>query len=738
MTGGSNLEQPHPDDQGQSAAETILKPLPYGFVQVAAMSDAALEAPVWHDGSDRRQGGLLSGEIRLTIEALTPLLVGNDQYALSDANPTVRGAWGVERNAQPWKKKVLEPLRLPDGRVVIPGTALKGMLRQSLGALLGASMERVAERKYTYRPNLGFVPHQLVRREARVAVVQHWSAERTIILLMPKRASKSSVFATDDAVLNLGLSKERLASATNGVRVIGRKSGVQKSKDRTSKPYRLEGTRGCSELFDHVAFSYVGGTDGDGTLAREFNKGYVYGCVMVERRDFDRAKKVDVPDEVVQQYEETTRRLTDRVHGHLRTVHPLVRRLTEKGLINSLQENIRNAAERAKTPGTLVFVEVELADDGSVARVCSIGHNFLYRWAYTGTVRTIEPRQPRPEVTPLAAEREVDEAGRPRRLSGARLLFGYVASDGCHEPASGIGRDAHRQLAGRLAFNAAVEQVAPGVTPALRFLRPEAGFTVPLKILGMPRPSAVEAYVDQSRLATRSNGPGGDRGTLVTYGDVPGERSGDLNGRKFYLHQPDARTDALVYTDKAQIPSDQAMLARYVSVPGATFRATLRFRDLRPWELGAVLAALEPERVFRAWDAVGRVPTGEPWDDIETHVKADGADPLFASKLGHGRPIGMGSVRIAVDGVSLVGDDGGLATAPGDRVNEIAAAFTHGDERLLALDGRTVLAWLDVHRYRGRTRTPYPTASDKGRPPTIYDYHTGHRRAHASGRRTRP
>ena len=48
------------------------------------------------------------------------------------------------------------------------------------------------------------------------------------------------------------------------------------------------------------------------------------------------------------------------------------------------------------------------------------------------------------------------------------------------------------QLMGRLSANAAIEVVAPGDTTEKRFLPPTF-----LKELGMPRPSAVEHYLEQ-------------------------------------------------------------------------------------------------------------------------------------------------------------------------------------------------------------------------------------------------
>ncbi|MCU0708174.1 MAG: RAMP superfamily CRISPR-associated protein, partial [Pirellula sp.] len=150
------------NDGDLSGPQTPL--LPYGFVPIDVES-AITDKPVWHDGSCPDLGvdnsELLSGELRCTLTALTPLLPGNARYPVRKdgkadseflANPDLLKQWGFE-NLKPGKQ-IAEPLRLPDGRVVIPGSALKGMIRHSLGALLSAPMERVGERHYTYRPNL--------------------------------------------------------------------------------------------------------------------------------------------------------------------------------------------------------------------------------------------------------------------------------------------------------------------------------------------------------------------------------------------------------------------------------------------------------------------------------------------------------------------------------------------------------------------------------------------------------
>ena len=133
---------------------------PYGFVPVVPRI-AVTDAPVLHHGANAHQETLLSGELRLTLKTLTPLLIGHDRYRADQVkgqSPFEQGLvrlppnWGIDFPVQK-EKSIVEPLRL-DGRVLIPGSALTGMLRHSLGALLSAPMERVAERTYSYRPNI--------------------------------------------------------------------------------------------------------------------------------------------------------------------------------------------------------------------------------------------------------------------------------------------------------------------------------------------------------------------------------------------------------------------------------------------------------------------------------------------------------------------------------------------------------------------------------------------------------
>lgn len=158
---------------------------PYHFVPIKPPV-TLLDKPVYHDRLEL--GDHYTGELRCTLRALTPLLAGNYQFDLGGpedpgansergivASEEVREAARklVEKRFQgkvPQQlssdKKVIEPLIVPrqkeehfsqPGPVLIPGSQLKGMVRQSLAALLCAPMERVWDRRFSYRPNLQIV-----------------------------------------------------------------------------------------------------------------------------------------------------------------------------------------------------------------------------------------------------------------------------------------------------------------------------------------------------------------------------------------------------------------------------------------------------------------------------------------------------------------------------------------------------------------------------------------------------
>lgn len=530
---------------------------PYGFVSLPAQLTTA--APVWHDGTSSAGG--LSGEVRFEIEALTPLLVGWERGLLGDDE---HGDWPIESRPEGegqsmnldgrWSrpvaanKSVLCPLRAPWGErpVVIPGDSLKGLLRHELGALLGAPMERVAERSYSHRPNSMFAKDaQLVPRLARVP--DHGVATKPL-----DHAGEHSVRVPT-----------RLELLPTNLR-------YDKRREQNSNYYRFD--------------------DGNGA---PYRGGQGAGEKLNSKRNLHRklTANPDVPTEnatvseaVQDGYLATLRHLVDLDHGHFSERHPDVPN-TVKG-----DEARARILEAAKTvvfqPGDIVWVEWDTQKNCIV----SLGWHYYYRWAYTDSIRRRGGTLERYGLFPLATECERDVDGAPAGLSAVRRLFGYT---GDNDGSEGIGEGDHKQLMGRLFPNAAVEVVESGDTDESRFLKPTF-----LKELGMPRPSAVEHYLKQPH---HPQSRPSDRAKLVTYGDAAGhDKGGELAGRKFYLDRPDAYVDEPWKDDSdANRLNDRSTLALEASQPGRRFRFTLRFRDLDRAELAAVLVALSPDQ-FKA------------------------------------------------------------------------------------------------------------------------------------------
>lgn len=532
--------RPQPGRQEPSANHVQpLPPKPYGFV--ALPKELTTSPPVWHDGTSCV--GHLSGEIRFELETLTPLLVGWERGKVGDQEsewPVPAELAGVGQLAD--KKSVLCPLRAPWGKrpVIIPGDSLKGLLRHELGALLGAPMERVAERSYSYRPNALFTKDAGPRLIARIARVP------------------------EDGIEMQALDAKILIRVPTRLELLQTSLGYDKRRERTDNYYRFDDADGAP---------YRGG-QGAGEPLNSKRK-------LHERLTAHPGQPTEtvVLSQAVQKgYLATVRHLVDLDHGHFSDRHPDV---PEKVKGDAAQRRILRAAQHdVFQPGDLIWVEW----DTEKKCVVSLGWHYYYRWAYTDSVRkdADAPRLERHGLFPLDLERERDGEA-PKELSAVRRLFGYT---GDNEGSKGIGERDHSQLMGRVFVNAGLEVVDETESDDQRFLPPTF-----LKELGMPRPSAVEHYLKQphhprSRLS--------DKATLVTYGDAAGyDAPGELAGRKFYLDRPEAVAEDSSDTNRQ---NDRSTLAVEASNPGRKFRFTVRFRDLDTGELSAILVALGPDQ----------------------------------------------------------------------------------------------------------------------------------------------
>ena len=409
---------------------------------------------------------------------------------------------------------------------------------------------------------------------------------------------------------------------------------------------------------------------------------------------------------ILDQHAKTLAHLVSQKEGHLRPLHPLTHESGFKGKLDAIKQGIGSAADSIKTPGQLIYVEVELDKLGAITGVNSIGANYYYLWRCLDSVREVMtptgPKQrpilvPREEEWPQDSDPNTTHSP-PGKLTMGRSLLGYV-SDARRPGTAGVGKGDFAQMAGRFGFNNAIEVLQDGEcgNDNSRFLMPKFGCVVPLRVLGAPRPSAALEYVQQV-----PTGPGPAK-PRTGYGETSQEPGGELNGYAFYAHQPDAATDATIYAfdsaaDREDIKKDISSLARFVSQPGQVFRLRLRFSGVRPWELAALLASLRPGLL----------------DQSGTHpFRSDPADlsPKHAVKLGRGRPLGMGSVRFDIDKVTT--QDG--RAIPDDSLRSSMVALKH----LLTEAGLagTLTEWLSVHQYDGLTRAAYPTATPPGNNP---------------------
>lgn len=813
---------------------------PYHFVPIHP-DLAVTDEPVFHD-VQKCGPEFWSGELHCELECLTPLIAGNYQFEHRHVVSGLSGefqkqikaafasqgeSWPTDKQGKPLpihdQKHWIEPFTrsrlgspFPE-QVLIPGTQLKGMLRQSLQALLSAPMERVAERTYSFRPNISIpskqrrldvVPVVVLGESNGMLIVQplepdsrNTAEPHSVVFLRPSELNAHAPIAAEhlsgDPQANFSqIWSQAVVPPTSCWRDTSEEHPVSKF-DRGPKPIgnsndnrfrkkleKWEAWMACVAN-DYVILRYASGIDGNATFSRAFNPNHD-GYNRVLARLPLTASPMQINGGVVSRFLRTLTHLADTKRGHLKA-HPQV---NGRETLERTKSNIESFLKLKRWVGYLMYLEI----DSNTGEVVSLGHHFRYRWRYRDTIHEDHDPQRssirgqradlarRPDVArlrsilcpaPLEVPREVDSRypNAPRQLTAARALFGFVGAEkyAPDEPLTfGIGaggKDDFNQLAGRIAFNWAAEVVPTDPKPDQRFLNAEKFCLVPLKPLGSPKASAVEVYLQQTALRGRTDG-----GTLCTYGDsLDDPAAGELNGRKFYLHQPDARSDPKSYEllpgsddwvavgnpPTYHILSQQSAVARFVSKPTTRFRFTIRFRDLREWELGALLFVLRADadvlRAFLVHLNLNNSPKLSHWLNA-TQAKVDADHPLLALKLGHGRPLGLGSVRVNVRSMKRLKFDTAItlgSTTPSlwPKVETLQdAALNSTQDTLVAklatklIQGQAaawaeqvLLPWLKIHQYADRTHSNYQRANG-----LIYSYHTQERRDHAEGRKKNP
>lgn len=717
------------DGRSQVRPATPVPPVkaPYSFVPIDI--DGAVTGEVrFHHGAYPSDDSL-DGCLRVEWGTKTPTIVGHDQVPVSLLRNEFPRDWIPAET-----KKALLPLRatwLAGKPVIWAGSSLKGMLRSAISSLLAAPMERVNERHYTYRPNLDqkAVGGRLVRKFGVVVSRDP---------LKVKLVDPTEVCFVSDDITHAELQAGRyvnVCSATERGRTMLR-------ADQRGDSVRPAVHAWTSFLGGVSLHAYHHGADGKAGYASAFRGRRVspHPSLAVDKSALAAATVISVPPGVEAQWLNSAKVMKNDTTGH-RCDHPLDDKPWYPGKKDSFADLRVDDA---------IIVEV----DGASGDIVTLGHYFNYRTAYADSVRQRRVyesgrfgMQDRPEVSVLPNEELGEDGG---TLSGARLLFGYVeeARGPNGNPrlrSEGTPGDFSR-LAGRIACNHALEQIVDGRE---RFVCMADGFWLALKELGSPKPSAVEHYLDQTDTSEAQP----RAGSLLTYGDsyrLDGStlkvenRAARLRGRKVFPHQEalNVKLDHCMGKHEPKsaenpggpiLENGRALLARHVSSVGIVFKSSIHYCDLRPWELGALLAAVEPGR-FAKWLA-----THLKQEDFPKTVKQlqpnNPNPPEFASKLGHARPLGLGSVQGRIVGLDEACWDrchGALWT----RLKSAAPGNAGLDLRLAS--------WFRAHRFSDTKTLDYPTAEVEenlvDRQPKIpvqrtYGHHTKLRRLHAESRR---
>lgn len=707
---------------------------PYHHIPQAMKNGKLTSGKVSSTGHHLYKENAYSGTLQCSITCLTPGHFGNYQESLSKIsqlnisgeNVLSKVRQHIESNAQNTKNVHKKNVILPNFYQVnddskplamINGSSIMGMLRNNVASLVSAPMQRVAEKTSSYRPNLTVADD---KKE-------------------PWQKSKNAFAATVEDIL--------FDHATGEPERI-----TVKLYPLNSIKFPREDENGNRELLrSGERMRYLEGVDAKHHLKREFkgNKNFepcgevsLNGEPLINReRSIENSEYFEfyIEHDVIQQFKLTTKHLKDTKQGHLVSHHPhffKAKKNVQKAILEGIeqQRNLQDWIPNNK--GTLlIYVEASVDKKGKPYRIVSFGNHFRYYWLYKDSVRMLNSGLGegvlRPELT-LDANEAFKTNSLPEQLNLARSLFGDVEQDANGKTEEKKESNTFSRIAGRVNVNHALEYVhEQNVTKSIA--NSQICFAMPRA--GAPRPNAEHNLIQYS-----------DSPSMSTWGWVADDPDTVLAGRKFYRHQRNSANYKINPKAIEQTPNLAEVFApilNYVSPKESQYRTSLRFKGLSPIELGILLIAIQPDRLLKD-DIQNKLPTSirDYFNKINRDQQSSGESPVFAHKLGYGKPLGLGSVGINIDSAKLLRTNiqKGAVLNLESVVNSdeemdftISAAIEYMDKSMLDEHGescwdKVLLPWLILHNFQNAPqRLEYPSAKAKVKNKetnTIVKYHS--------------
>lgn len=505
--------------------------LPYNFVPLSR----AILHPEWaprvsHD-HPFREG--LSGELGLSITAETPLCAGGRQTKPTDSSPGI-----------------VHFFRTPESRLAIPGSTIKGMLRNvveiaSFGKFIQVDDLRFGVRDISKADN--FYSKAMNRTPVNTGWLNYSNGRWYITPCSMERVEQEVIidfFSIAEREWNRNKSAASRYGLLNGIRQVA--FSKQRKPDSNGEKVVLHPREELSDDdSNHATEGYLVVTGQPGADFRKRG---------AKKRDFIfyGARASDA------------REIRQTVMADFMFIH-------EGGGEWAYWKG--RMREQPPEPGIPVFYH----EDSNGVR--SIGLARMYRLAYENSVHDAVENTNKAHVNPTAPDL-------------AQLIFGQLDE---HDPTGA------NNLRGRLNVSLAETQTPDDESDISR---------TQAMVLSSPKPTFYPAYVDQSR----------GRGRQSSYKTMM-DPDAELSGWKRYPVR-----------DQAEVPTMSDLVARNPRVqvrletapPGTRFSAKMRFHNLLPAELGAVLWAID-----------------------------FGANPHARHALGTGKPFGFGQVKLEVECISV-------------------------------------------------------------------------------------